>query len=80
MDKAIIIITVILIAIVCFIAGMVLELFISSGELKSTRDEMLFTKAQLAEAQKIINGRLEIVEIEDKVVKSTPKKDYFKPW
>ena len=31
-------------------------------------------------AQKIIDGRLEIVEIEDKVVKSTPKKDYFKPW
>ena len=80
MDNALNVVVMLVIALISFIAGMVAELFINSGELKATRDEMLLTKAQLAEAQKIIDGRLEIVEIEDKVVKSTPKSDYFKPW
>ena len=70
----------VVIAVVCFIAGMVTELFINSGELKATRDELLFTKAKLADAQKIIDGDLEVIEIEDKIIKSTPKSDYFKPW
>ncbi|MBO4542668.1 MAG: hypothetical protein J5725_05735 [Bacteroidales bacterium] len=70
----------VVIAVVCFIAGMTVELFINSGELKATRDELLFTKAKLADAQKIIDGDLEVIEIEDKIIKSTPKSDYFKPW
>ena len=74
------IIFLVVIAVFCFIAGMTAELFINSGELKATRDELLFTKAKLAEAQKIIDGDLEIIEIEDKIIKSTSKSDYFKPW
>lgn len=80
MDKAFMIVAVILIVIVSFIAGMVMELFINSGELKSTRDELVTTKLKLAEAQKIINGDMQVIEIEDKVVKSNVKPDYFKPW
>ena len=80
MSEALSVVVVIVVGLICFIAGMVIELFINSGELKATRDELFFTKAQLSEAKKVIDGRMEIVEIDDKVVKSTPKKDYFKPW
>ena len=79
MDKALMIITVILIAIVCFIAGMVLELFISSEELKSTRDELATTQLKLADAQRIIDNNTEVIRIEGSMIKGATN-DYFKPW
>lgn len=72
------IIVVIVVGIVCFIAGMTIGMFTVTGELRATRDELLYTKGELLKVQRGQDSDVvKVIEINDNRV---PTDGLFDPW
>ena len=72
------IIAVVLIGVVCFVAGMTVEMFMVTGELRATRDELLYTKGELLKLQRGDGaGVVKVIEINDN---RAPTGSLFDPW
>lgn len=77
MNSVLMVILAIVCGIICFIAGMIVELFINSRELKATRDELLYTKGELYKLHRQLEEGVEIIEIHDNTIKD---ENLFEPW
>lgn len=69
------------IGVLCFIAGMILELIINAKELNSVRAELEQTKADLinSQSQKKVTS-VEITELTDSCTPVTSSGKLFEPW
>ena len=66
------------VGIICFIAGMILELFINAKELNRIKAELEYTRSKLIESQNSYGSEnVEVIEINDHRV---PDDKLFEPW
>ena len=77
------VITVVLLCVVCFIGGMLVELFINSDELQATRSKLMDAQAELAALKQPQEDVVEVIEITDLTATATPKdkiENLFETW
>lgn len=77
MDSVTVVAFAILSGMICFIAGMVVELFINNRELMSARTELSCAKDEIISLKHQLSEGVEVIEINDN---RTKDEDLFEPW
>jgi hypothetical protein len=65
------------VGIICFIAGMILELIVNAAEINTIKEELEYTKSKLKEKQM---QTIEVIEINDNSKLNSETESLFEPW